>query len=491
MTTTAPVAPQKGTLFGALHNLADEITTEKQAAHLTKTADSHGSPTPDDPGGYQGKSTHPTTSVDNRGQAASEGARSSENVSDVKADQGKPGVDSTPDNTDDRQDDAQLNIGTSQSSTGEDPSVEDDYKAGKDDPGTSHPAATDNSSLDGHKYADASVRQLKTLSDGLANTILADLANGYGSQLTKEALHDAQSANLNPAASGEGTPVAAPRQQGAGDPPAGEKIASTPGDLNEMIKKATAAVQSGKTNGSFAEGNSDLAAGYELAAVIGIEKKAAQEGVADCLQSTIGDARFDADLFGTYFQGIQKRAMGAEPGDGEDHSMPGDAESGAGPMGDMGGMPPEGGGGDPMAALMGGGGGEEMGGAPPEEGGGMGALGELLGGGTDPGGMMPPEGGPEGMGGQEGMGGPGEEEALMQLVAALDELGIDIGELAQAGPPPEEGAMMGEGMKLASAAKAFRRSGKYQFKEATDGSPQRTLRNQMKGHLTELINFSA
>ena len=46
-------------LFDALGELATEISGEKTAA--AKTA----APTPADPGGYQGPSTHPTTSEDN------------------------------------------------------------------------------------------------------------------------------------------------------------------------------------------------------------------------------------------------------------------------------------------------------------------------------------------------------------------------------------------------------------------------------------------
>jgi len=78
----------------------------------------------------------------------------------------------------------------------------------------------------------------------------------------------------------------------------------------------------------------------------------------------------------------------------------------------------------------------------------------------------------------------------MQLVAALQELGVDVGELAQAGPPPGEGEMMGEGMKLASAAKAFQRSGKFRYKTANDGTRARILRDHMKASLLELINYN-
>ena len=47
---------------------------------------------------------------------------------------------------------------------------------------------------------------------------------------------------------------------------------------------------------------------------------------------------------------------------------------------------------------------------------------------------------------------------------------------------------MSEGMKLASAAKAFQRSGKFRFKEAADGSRERQLRDYFKGVVINLMN---
>ena len=46
---------------------------------------------------------------------------------------------------------------------------------------------------------------------------------------------------------------------------------------------------------------------------------------------------------------------------------------------------------------------------------------------------------------------------------------------------------MTEGMKLASAAKAFKRSGKYRFKEAANGTMERALRDEMKAHILEVL----
>lgn len=496
---------QKGSLFSALTALATEIQTEKTAATKprTKQADN---PVPADPGGYQGASSHPTANVDNRGQSASEGARSSENESDVKADVPN-NVNSAPDAKDGQSDDVNINIGTTQSATGEDPSTEDDYKGGKDDPGSSHPARTDNDALDGHKYASLKMGQAYDLHTNLANGILADLAMGQGSQLTKEALAKAANAKssgtLNPSAAGANAP-AQPKTQMAGQPPAGEKTAGA-SPLAAAIEKAAAAVKGGKAGDTPAAGNPDLQAGYDLAAVLGVEKRAAQQHVAGLIETTINDAHIDADLFGAYYSAFQKRASeGGEAGEGEDHNKAGDDTSGANSAEGTSGETSSGDGGHEAS----GGGGEK-------------SLGDMLGGGSDPGGLM--GGGapaPGGMGG--GMG--GEQDALMQLASALDELGIPLDALAAAGAgagggaggmPPAGGGMppggggmppmggdpmagggdpmgggappMGEGMKLASAVLNFKRSGKYQFKAANAGSPERVMRDQMKGYLQELL----
>lgn len=496
---------QKGSLFTALAALTNEIQTEKtaNAKSRTKLAEN---PVPADPGGYAGASTHPTAHTDNRGQSVSEGARSSENESDVKNDI-PDNVNEASDATPGQQDDVQLNIGTTQSATGEDSSVEDDYKAGKEDPGSSHPARTDNTALDGHKYANASLQQLHDLHTSMANSLLADLANGHGNQLTKQALANAQ-AGLKPAATGVNQPPQ-PKPQAAGQAP-----------ISQMIEKAAQAVRSGKgPSNTPAANNADLAAGYEVATFLGIEKKAAQVVVAELIEDTIKEAQESADMFGSFYSAYMKKraSEGAAPTDGEDHNGPGDDTSGAGGSEGTGGESS----GKPAGGDLGGG---ESGGP---------SLGDALGGGSDPGGLMAGGGDPAGgMGG----GGGGEEQALMQLAAALDELGIPIEALAAAGggggaggpppmggaggpppadpmmggaggPPPMGGGMggpppadpmaggagghppMGEGMKLASAVTAFKRSGKYKFKAANDGTYDRQLRDNLKSYVRELMQM--
>lgn len=459
----AKVASPNGTkpsLFDGLRNLADEIQTAKTAA--AKTA----APTPKDPGGYAGGSSHPTADVDNHGQNATEGSRSSENTADVKADIGKPSVDSTPDATagtgSGDQDSVQLNIGTQQSATGEDPSVEDDYKNKKDDPGTAHPAKAGEG---GEKYSSVSFFEGKKMASAIGNSILADLANGFGDR-------------LNTKAAGSQPNAPAPRTS------APNAAVTSPTPTAPAAKQASAPL------------DSRIAAGYELASLLGVSKEAAFKQASEVAEGIINDARLDADLFGPYLLAIQKRASG-DAAEGESHEPP--------PEGGEGG----GGGGDLAAMLSGGGGG---GAEPPMPGGG--------------GGGPPAPGGDAGGGGIPG-GPPSEDEALAQLAAALEELGIPLDVLAQAGGggggappgggmppmpggegggpggPPGAGGMPpglpggggaeppmpggpGEGAKLASLVLNYKRSGKYQIKAASTPR-ERALRDYMKKYALELI----
>jgi hypothetical protein len=405
---------QKTSLFAALHAMTEEIQVQKQAAARSKTA-----ATPDDPGGYQGDTTHPVKDVDNNVQNATEGARSTENAADVKKDQGAPGVDSMSEAKPGESQDQQVQIGTTKSPTGEDPSTEDAYKGTKDDPGTTHPANAE----DGEKYSSVSFAAGRSKAAALANDILADLANGFGERLQKQATAPA---TVAPSA-------------------------------------ADAAAQ----------------AGYELATVLGLQKTAAQKTVEDCLAQTIRDAHTDADLFGGYYTEYCKKAAEAEADDKpRDPTVPVDA----------GGPPPEAGAGAP----------------PPEAG--AGDLGALLGAG--------------GGGGDAGLGGapaapaqPSEEEALQELAAALEELGIPPEALAEAAaanpaagnpePAPEippagpavptpdaGGAGPAEGLKLAAQRViAFKRSGRYQIKAAST-KRARDLRDSMKATIRELLRLS-
>lgn len=435
-------------IFDHLNAFMSEVGHEKTAAANTEA------------GGYTGGTSHPVKDVEDGTKPATTGARASENASDNKSHmdgRGEASVDSAPEAKagGNDQDKRQL----SGKATGEDPSVEDDYKSDKDDPGTTHPMKTE----DGEKYASVDFSTARSNAIELGNSILADIATG---KLTKSA------AVLNPA-----QPTPAPAA------PAGHRTEKQAAELDDAARL-----------------------GYELAAVLGVEKMSAEQRTQATVAQTIRDAEFDADLVGGYLSKLAEEGGTPDPtGEGEtseDHSSPGDADSGqgegtpgdGGPSGEQGGSKPSspdplaglGGGGAPPADPGAGAGGADLqqvmqllqmilaqqgGGAPPAGGD------PLAGGGAPPMGGDPLAGGgaptPPGAGG----GGVGEEEALSQLAGGMGELGVSEQELAGAGPVGE---------KMASAVRKFKRSGKYQIKEASNAR-ERQIRNFMKSHILELV----
>jgi hypothetical protein len=149
--------PNPALLFNEFRTFAEEIGRMKQA---------------ESPSGV-GETSHPVMDKDDSTQDATTGARAEENTKDVKKDVPGTAVDeaSAPSPTASEQDSVQPNIGTQQSETGGDPSVEDDYKSTKEDPGTSHPAKAD----DGEKYAGWQYDKLSRHVEKLANGLLADI----------------------------------------------------------------------------------------------------------------------------------------------------------------------------------------------------------------------------------------------------------------------------------------------------------------------------
>lgn len=179
-------------VIGRISSLIEEINGVKTAAD--KSAKSNGKPNTksatelglsgsakQDPGGYQGGSDHPSARAASNVQKTPLGSRAKENETDVKHDHPGAGVDNTSEGSGGTQDDKQLNIGTNQSATGEDPSVEDDYKGTKEDKkegdrgGTQHPA---NAEDVGGKYASHSFADLTKVAYTKMNELLADVANG-------------------------------------------------------------------------------------------------------------------------------------------------------------------------------------------------------------------------------------------------------------------------------------------------------------------------
>ena len=434
-------------LFGQLSEFMEEIQSEKSAAHEK------------DPGGHDGPSSHPSADVDDSLNDASEGARSAENSSDIKADVGGKDIDSTSEASPGDGDDNQLNMGLNQSSTGEDPAVEDDFKGDKEDPGTAAVADVKDGEKYGElaeKYASVSFAEASDRALTLGNEILASFATG----------------------------ATATKQAGV-----------------------QAATQENPTQVQ-PEAEKSAEAGYALAAALGMEKMSSDERVSASIEQTIKDAQLDADLVGGYLsdlaQNVEKGAEGELPPELLDPTS-GAAE------GDIEGAPSgmEEGGDGGIEELLGGGeepmmGGEEdpmMGGGeedPMMGGGDVGAedVEGILGG---------LEGPPD-----EGL---GEEEALQELAMALDELGIAPEDLVAAAEGAGGGGLGGEGLggegvggeglvegggqelpmevaaeckKLASAVQGFKRAGKFRLKSATNDR-ERKIRDLMKAHVMELV----
>lgn len=465
------MARMQRSLFAQLNALAEEISQGAVKAASEKSA----GPVPSDPGGYQGASSHPTTSIDNNVRDAATGSRASEYESDIKKQQGPLSVDNAPEMSQEgRQDEVQLNINTKATAVGEDPSVEKDYKGDKDDPGTAHPAKTN----DGEKYSSVTFKTAREACGNLGNDILANLINFGTSRLSAEKA--AEMPAFIQAKIDEKKGPAAKDKNGPG---------KLKGDQHKLD-----ADNDGKIEGSdLAELRGDKAAaysaGYELAAHLGVEKDAAEAAVREVCANTLREADEMADLFIGYL--TTKRANDDALGDaseGEDHDAVGDEDSGAGDA-------PASPGADEAAALSG-------------------AEGDPAAGG-DMGGMM------GGMGGE-----PSEDEAVQELAMALEELGIPpeaLLEAVQSGALGGEGGGMGgeipaeaaapgmdaapgmggpPGMEAApkmaasraqaltevgSAVINFKRSGKFQIKEART-KRSRQLRDIMKQHVIELVN---
>lgn len=449
------MARMQRSLFAQLNALTEEIAQGAVKSAATKAAEG---PTPADPGTYTGASSHPTAHVDNNVQSAETGARASEYEADIKKQQGALAVDNTPEMSQEgRQDDVQLNINTNAAATGEDPSAEKDFKGTKDDPGTSHPAKTN----DGEKYSSVTFKEARDRAAALGNDILASLLNASTKQ-----------AGMPPALAAALDKKNAPA---AGKPGLNGNQHKLDVDNDGKIEGSDLkSLRGGKEAADAA-----FAAGYELAKELGISKEAAEASVREICANTLREADEMADLFIGFVSTKRAAAdMGDEAEEGEDHGASGDEGSGASAA------PPDMGGGEP-AGLEG-----MMGGDPS------------MGGAADPG----------------AGGAPSEDEAVQELAMALEELGIPPEALIQAiqgagggaaggdptggamagggGVPPMAGAGMEAAPKMASANELrtigaavvnFKRSGKFQVKEART-KRSRHLRDVMKQHVIELIN---
>lgn len=278
-----------------------------------------------------------------------------------------------------------------------DPSVEtSSAKAEKEDPASapegsvghsSSPARTNNSELDGYKYAELNLEQHAKVASDLGNSLLATVAN-----MSKEAELKGDQHKLDADNDGkiEGSDLAALRN--------GEDAK----DDKEKPEVKEAADVAGQ-------------AGWELAGLLSgnFDKQAAEAMVQNALEEIISTANSDAEkvaefLF-AYDEEMSKKAMGEMPQGVDPAALMGEEEAMAGEEAEMADAMA---GGDPMAA-EGGGDVEELAavleqlGISPEE---LEAAMAAEGGGEEMGGGMPPM----------------EEAAAEEEVAADDAPGMEV-----------------------------------------------------------------
>jgi hypothetical protein len=380
---------KKANLVGTIEDLLAAVgAEEKQAAHANTEA-----------GGFQGSSTHPVTKVDDKTDDAVEGARSAENTSDVKSEPNRgQTVDETTPGPGAGQDSVQTDVGITSKATGEDSGAEtDSAKSGKEDGGTfqgssTHPARTDNDSLDGHKYS-ADLRTLCKQAEDIGGELLAALAVSPNRDIAKRAEH---MTSMSYNASGE--PAAL-------------------GQEESFEAKSAEAAQAGY----------DLAGVFSNLDIPAEDKQAADMMVVDTIGNVIATAGRRADKAAEFYHShFTKLAEGEEEALSEEEALLGEEDAGAPMLDGAGGLPPEegglgeeglGGDGGEMEALM-----QLL--AQGEEMGGEEALGGMAGG-EEMGGLGGEELG--GLGGEEG----GEDEMAM-LEQVLQELGVTPEELEQA-----------------------------------------------------------
>lgn len=445
------MARMQRSLFAQLNALAEEISQNAEKVAAAKSA----APVPADPGGYAGASSHPSAHVDNDVQKATTGSRASEYEADVKKQQGALAVDNTPEMSQEgRQDEVQLNLGTNAAATGEDAAAEKDYKGTKDDPGTSHPAKTN----DGEKYSAVTFKEAHARCSTLGNAILADIVNFGAGELQRAGVKAAEMPEF--IQKKIDAKKDKPAESDASDSLKGDQHKIDVDNDGKIEGSDLSALRNGK--------EAAFAAGYELAAALGMDKQAAEASVRDVCANTLREADEMADMFAGYYMTMKQ--AGADPteeaAEGEDHSAPGDATSGeAGPAAGS-----EAGVEELMAGGMGGG---------------------------EPGLEAAP---------------PSDDEALQELAMALQELGIPPEQLLEelaggmgggagaggpeaamapdAGVPPEMAPKMAAVQELRAIAQsvaAFQGSGKFEIKEART-KRSRELRDIMKAHVRELTS---
>lgn len=504
--STAPTQTKQANALDTIDAMLKSIGPEKTAETSHTEA-----------GGFQGETEHPVKKEDDGTEPAYEGSRASENEEDVKEEQspnevvGDTPVDKSSaekkalglgESVD--QDAVQLNIGTLQKATGEDPASETQKaKGGKEDSAdgdggsqgrgqTSHPARTSNDEIDGHKWSSAIgelIGQIKTAGDlgteaiaaisvDADGEVRAKVASMQKTAMCEKCSHDPCTCEGKEATATTTEPTAAEKAAAdlagavGGETQPTAKQAQDQQVVNDIAETITTAYQMAEKTAAF---------------LAGVREKQAMTPEEEEQQRQQGDP-------GT-------QPPGAEPESEAPPEEMGGEEMGGGEMG--GGME-----GPPAPGGMGGGGEEEAllqaltgaGGGGPEMGGGMpggdpmagGMPGQEMGGmpgGGMPGGGMPGMPGPE-MGGMGGMGGQemgGQEmggqiggEELAMLAAALDEAGITPQQLEMA-------ATQKAAHDLKKAASVVERTSKWRPKTANEASRYQSILN----HVREVCNTSS
>jgi hypothetical protein len=435
-----------------LRNFLSEVqSNQEKAASAKKKAEAN-----TEAGSIGGATSHPVKSVDDQTQDATEGARSSENSSDVKKQIPGGGADGAPTSPPD-QAGQQFSTGVTSTATGEDPSNEDNYKGDKEDPGTSHPAKAD----DGEKYSSLSYSKLKTLTEKKANALVANLT-----------------AQLKQAQDNKGKPEAQPAKTAA----------------SAVVEPKTAA-----------------AVGYDQAVKAGepanqeptdFYKLAAEDVIRNALKSAVATGQYLTSFKSAIAKKAEEEASESEDSKSEKSESPKEEASessseappkSSGGGGDVGGETP------PAAA----GGPPGMGGAPPAGAGDpsvdelLAALAELgitpdqllaaieggaVGGGAPPGGDPAAAGAPPGGDPMAAMGGAPPGGDPMAAMGGMPPGGDPMGGMG--GEPKIAGKV---NLKfMAKSAKDKAKAGKFKMSEAKTAQ-QRKLRDEIKSCIREIV----
>jgi hypothetical protein len=414
-------------LFDELRSFLAEVETQQvKAASSKKRAEAN-----TEAGSYEGGTSHPVKSVDDQTGDAHEGARSTENSADVKEQVPGGGVDSASEKTPD-QEGQQYDVGITSHATGEDPANEGDYKGTKDDPGTSHPAKTE----DGEKYSSMSFAKLKGLVEKKANALIANIAVA----LKEAELHGDQ-----------------------------DKLDVEPkdGKITGSDLKALRAGK-GKTTHGVTDEKKAAAVGYDQAVQSGIPSQETDLSFfKEASENMLRGALTAATATGQYLTAFNNRLATKLAEESEEHEAeePAGHEESESPKQEA----AEEAGGDlgldegDMAAMAGGG-----------EGGDAGSIDELLAAlaemGVSPDEVMAALGGAEG-------GAPAGD------VLPPEAMG---GDMMAGGEAPKMAAANKQTLKLMKAAKARARSGKFQISAAKTAG-QRQLRNEIKKCIAEIV----